>query len=332
MEPTFDDATAFAQGRAAISREGRWGYIDRSGALVIEPRYAEALPFQDNGLAWVRDVTTSTWGAIDREGSIVIRPSLARVTPFEGGVAAVAIDIGARNVAGELRRVYSFGLMDEAGTWILAPRQDIRDPELISDLGPLSEGLAPAHIGERWGYVDAMGATRIPLQFDDAEPFAEGLAAVKKGSRWGYVRRDGTMAVTPSFRGAAPFSEGVAAVRVGRHGFTRPDGSAPFTGSYERAYSFSDGLAPVKIDGAWAFVTRDGDVAIPAGFSRVLPDGFRDGLAVAAVRDPEAGWFASSYRWGVIDREGAWVVEPRFTEVAAPGHAEGAFAVAVRTP
>jgi hypothetical protein len=52
---------------------GLWGYVDRAGALVVEPRYSRVEPFA-RGLAQVEvDGEGFTW--IDREGRMVVEPS-----------------------------------------------------------------------------------------------------------------------------------------------------------------------------------------------------------------------------------------------------------------
>ncbi len=50
----FEDAGAFANGCAPVCRDGKWGYIDRSGSFVIEPEFVEARPFSADGVAPVR--------------------------------------------------------------------------------------------------------------------------------------------------------------------------------------------------------------------------------------------------------------------------------------
>lgn len=42
IEPQFDAVQAFAQGIAAVKQGGKWGFIDTSGAWVIEPWFVKA--------------------------------------------------------------------------------------------------------------------------------------------------------------------------------------------------------------------------------------------------------------------------------------------------
>lgn len=49
----FESARDFSEGLAAVAIGGKWGYIDRAGAWVIEPRFPYAESFVASGLAAV---------------------------------------------------------------------------------------------------------------------------------------------------------------------------------------------------------------------------------------------------------------------------------------
>ncbi|MBR5554974.1 WG repeat-containing protein [bacterium] len=50
----FDDAKRFYNGFAAVKKEGKWGYINTDGNLVIDFQYKDALEFYKAGLAIVQ--------------------------------------------------------------------------------------------------------------------------------------------------------------------------------------------------------------------------------------------------------------------------------------
>jgi hypothetical protein len=99
IEARFDDAMPFSEGLAAVRvgdpDEGKWGYIDTSGRFVIEPRFAGASFFSE-GLAAVTvdDFFDGKQGYIDRRGEIVIEPRFIMAWPFVDGVALVLLDEG----------------------------------------------------------------------------------------------------------------------------------------------------------------------------------------------------------------------------------------------
>jgi hypothetical protein len=52
--------------------DARWGFIDQAGRMVIAPAYEDARPFDESGLAGVKQ--NGRWGFIDAQGRWVIQP------------------------------------------------------------------------------------------------------------------------------------------------------------------------------------------------------------------------------------------------------------------
>lgn len=70
----FNDATY-----AAVKINGKWGYIDKEGKIVVEPVYDDARSFS-NGLAAV--MKDGAWGFIDTEGKTAIVPQFEDARDF----------------------------------------------------------------------------------------------------------------------------------------------------------------------------------------------------------------------------------------------------------
>ncbi len=86
-ELVFEDAKAFtAEGCAAVCIDGKWGFIDDVGEMVIECTYDNAESFQ-NGYAAV--CVGDKWGYIDEEGNIVIEPVFTKASHFSSEGTAV---------------------------------------------------------------------------------------------------------------------------------------------------------------------------------------------------------------------------------------------------
>ena len=82
----FEDARPFADGYAAVKRDGLWGFLDRTGQVVLDFQYEDALSFGQH-LAAVR--TGSFWGYISRTGELVIPAQFLAARSFSGGSAPV---------------------------------------------------------------------------------------------------------------------------------------------------------------------------------------------------------------------------------------------------
>lgn len=74
---TVASSTSFSDPAGRImmysqASEARWGFIDETGRMAIAPIYEDAWPFDESGLAGVKQ--NGRWGFIDETGKIVIRP------------------------------------------------------------------------------------------------------------------------------------------------------------------------------------------------------------------------------------------------------------------
>lgn len=105
-------------GMLAVSIKGKIGFVDREGALVIKPRFAEAYGFfEDRAYARVGD----RWGHVDREGAFVVPPTLEWTNRFVDGLAPAKV--------GGLH-----GFLDRDGRWAIPPRYWAVQRELTDGL------------------------------------------------------------------------------------------------------------------------------------------------------------------------------------------------------
>ena len=89
IQPTFDEAFQFAGGFACVEKNEKLGYIDTEGNVVIDFQFDCANSFSD-GLACVtKDDKT---GFIDYEGKYVFEPIYEKATPFKDGKAMIKQD------------------------------------------------------------------------------------------------------------------------------------------------------------------------------------------------------------------------------------------------
>ncbi len=156
----------------------RFGYIDRSGEVFIEPRFEIAQDFGE-GLAAVRRKSHDLWGFIDRAGKPVISPRFEQAGRFSEGLCAV-------------RENGLWGYINPKGKWVIRPR--------FAEARQFLEGLAAAREGSLWGYIDAEGKWAIEPAFDEFEayghpgdprPFENGLAQVMLNGERIYINAAG---------------------------------------------------------------------------------------------------------------------------------------------
>lgn len=150
----------FSGGLAHVKVEGKYGYIDRAGNMTIEPRFDQAAPFFE-GLGNVK--IDGKWGYVDMAGKVVIEPRFLHGSNFFEGMARIAVE-------------GSSGFIDRTGRFVIEPS--------FESAGVFSEGLAAVKLNGRHGFINQRGEMVIAPQYGDARAFSEGLAAVKTATSW----------------------------------------------------------------------------------------------------------------------------------------------------
>ena len=89
IQPVYDNAYAFHEDRACVEKDGVLGFIDKKNELVIDYKYDSATSFAE-GLAAVSIGEKS--GYIDKDGNEVLPMEFDVATGFEGGKAIVRQD------------------------------------------------------------------------------------------------------------------------------------------------------------------------------------------------------------------------------------------------
>jgi hypothetical protein len=178
-----------------IRKDGKFGFIDETGSILIEPQFDLAEEFSE-GLAAVcvgpcKFVDTDEkesgetlnvqrwegkWGFIDTKGKMVINPRFTKVGSFYRGKATFSLD--------------DFLLFKESATM-------------------------------QEGYIDKTGTVVIPSQFWSADKFEDdGLAVACVGDRdsrrCGCLGEDGKFVINPQFNEANPFRGPLAEVQVNK--------------------------------------------------------------------------------------------------------------------
>ncbi len=245
----FDFADDFSEGLAAVGIKEKTGYIDKTGKIVIPPRFISGFPFSD-GMAVVvirrfeKDkLHMNKLGYIDKSGKLVIQ--------LKEALDSKSLHVSYKELffsegLVSVTQNNKVGFIDKAGKQIIPPR--------YADVQPFSEGLAVVRIKGKYGYIDRSGKMVIPPQFEDAGPFSEGLALINSnGNQCGYIDKSGKLVINgEEFVLARAFSEGLAAVmgKNDKYGFIDKTGKFVIQPQFHRVGDFSEGLAPVRpVDG-----------------------------------------------------------------------------------
>ena len=103
--PQFDDAGPFSEGLAKVKINDKWGFINKSGKIVIDNVFDDAFSFRE-GMAVVK--IDDKYGYIDKRGTMVVEPQFDYCFDFSEGLGKIVIDS-------------RFGYLDKTRNYIWKP-------------------------------------------------------------------------------------------------------------------------------------------------------------------------------------------------------------------
>src|SRR6218665_223734 len=69
IQPTYEYAADFSEGRGAGKQNGKWGFVDEVGSLVVQPKYSKIEKFEDG---FARFYQGQKFGIINKKGEQVV--------------------------------------------------------------------------------------------------------------------------------------------------------------------------------------------------------------------------------------------------------------------
>ena len=279
---SFSQANKSSNVLFPVQIQGKYGYIDSTGKIVIQPKFDSAKKFHD-GLALVtiearnieieKDLPPIKMGGkegfIDKKGNFIIAPGKYRfVGNFSEGLASVWIDSPCDRSC--------YGYIDTTGKIVI--------PQQFQTAGTFQNGTVDVRMpDDRWGVIDKNGKFIIPPKYDGVFPFTEGVG----------------IALTIKNKKSSPFDQNITDFDAD---FYDMDGNLTAKPQYFIFGWFENGLVQFIAENGKGFIDKQGKVAIEPKFERTM--GFSEGLSAVRVNK----------KWGDIDPKGKFVIEPQFTE------------------
>lgn len=274
------DESSFHCGLAKVVKDGKYGYINKKGELVIPFIYQYADKFINNQ-ARVMPLGTDEYIYIDTKGNKKASPS---------GLFLDSKYVDGKNL---------WGFVDPQGRTVVRHK--------FEEAKDFSEGLARVKLNGLYFFINNLEGVRTEHYSDAAEYVSDGFIRYKPRAssingyspKWGFLSRSSNYSsIPPKYSEAGDFSEGLA--YVGEYsslwfGFIDKNDNKVFETKYTVSPGalFKDGLIPVSDSSRkYAYMNRSGKLITPFKFD--YAENFSEGLAVVSIGD----------KWGYIDKQG----------------------------
>ena len=290
--------------------EGRYGYIDAVGNVVIPGQWDFADAFHD-GLARVGSITKDGYEYtrhsqfIDTTGTVVIpdvnSPDLGD-THFSEGLAPFVDENG------------KTGYIDRTGKVAIKPQFwcDMGEGDCgcsceAGAAGSFENGVAWAKVGHEEVLIDKSGKRLMKGEMvsDLAGRLVEDRIPFRQDGLVGYKNQRGEIVIKPQFADGREFVEGFAAVTPNgmaeAYTYIDKSGRQICDRVFDYAYDFSEGMALAsgfdEMDYTYYLVSTTGKVIdLPKGLAPSI-NGFSNGLLSATISTDHTSDEFSSHRW-----------------------------------
>lgn len=299
----IDTALSFSEGLAPASKDGKWGYINKQGEVVIDFQYDGAMPFSEGRALVLKD---DYMGFIDKKGNEVIPCEYDNIGQegFQNGVARVY------NQDGE------WGLIDKNGNTVVEFGKYYRIGTISEDGIIAVEGELNDDWTSETGYINTKGEEIVPLSLDNlglGYP-SEGLAIkstityedTSSDYYYGYVNSKQEVVIEQKYKSAGNFSEGLACVSEDgeNYGYINKKGELVIDYQFKLGSNFQEGYAVVVNDeDKFGVIDKNGNLVVDYQYDYISP--FKEGMAVVVT-----DMTASENNCGFINTKGEMVIEP----------------------
>lgn len=246
----------FFEGLAKQEKDGKWGFIDKTGKFVIANKYTMAEDFKE-GLAKV--LKGNKFGYVDLQGKEVIPFIYDSALSFSEGLAAVGIN-------------GKYGFIDKTGKIVIPLEYDFTEP--------FANGEARVHKNRKMGTITKSGQLQISIQFDQINDRLQGYSIVEQGKKMGIIDEHNQFvipAIYDSLRWPMHFSgmktnqllDTIIVSRNQKYGLLNLQGKEILAINYDEIGNFYNGLARVKQNNLYGMINQQGKLIIPIQYQEI---------------------------------------------------------------
>ncbi|MEO5715254.1 MAG: WG repeat-containing protein [Luteolibacter sp.] len=290
--------------------DGKWGYIDATGAWAIEPRFGRCIEMFEGER--VRVWENNKWGYIDRTGKWIVEPLYNEPTLGRENDAFEIVFIGKKQ-----------GILAHAGNLVLPVKYD--DIVTFGSRAWVRSGekLGMFALDGHWIFKPSM---EWPSRREMPIPAEGDVSWFKRGKKWGLLSREGKVLFAPQFAEhvlgrkeseswdhpeGLDFKSGRAWVMVEKeYQLITDDGRVQVRNAYQSVKPWTkDAYIFTQKDGNSGLVSKDGQILLPAKYPNIRPP--NEGLAVISEHRRKMkpnGGIDDWWDYGFINEQGKIII------------------------
>lgn len=295
------------EGWIRIKKNGKYGYINNQGEIIVPPIYKTIDPFgrEFENYALVMN-KKGKFGLIDRNGKEVVSPKCFYFNKSEEEKNWIFICVK------EKPFVFKHGYLDENFNEVIPPIYD-----LLYDFDAELEGLAKVRKDKKFGYINRNNEEVIPIVYDVLTEFGvfnNDRALVKKDGKYGFINKKGEVVVPIKYSLIDYFDEEYNGIKMKKvyldkyQGFIDINGNEFISPVYDEVYSRKiadkDYFFPVK-DKKVGLISPEGEVIVSPKYDKIYKFGrYEEKWAMVEI----------DKKFGIIDATGKIIVEPVYSK------------------
>jgi hypothetical protein len=222
----FDDADWFSEGLASAGKNNKYGYIDKTGREVIPFIYDLTWNFSDN-FAWI--TKNGKWGVINKNGKEITSIIYDCPGDYFGGFSEDLIQVIKNN---------KYGYINKSGREVI--------PTIYDYGSSFSKTSVWVERNGKWGTINKRGQEVIPFIYDNVA-VKHSFVRVEKNGKWGVIDKNGKKIIPFIYDYIEKFVNGLAVVKKNdKYGYINISGELVTKINFDYAVSFSEGLAWVR--------------------------------------------------------------------------------------
>lgn len=341
IKPQFTEIGELIDGMARVCKggkpgkdgnivNGKWGFVDDGGRIVIKVKYQSAGEFHE-GVAWVGEGPFE-YSYINKQGMVISEKSSTNFDA-KNGIIIQQKSLSKKNSKTGKKGTF-FGILDLRGTvledfvyagitlneynWAVA--LDLSNNSnyfLHNENGKITKlktgelnckfdnEIEKYTIDGKFGYVRRDGEMMIAPKYSVLGEYTDFIIASENGQVFGYLSKSGETVIPFEYTKSSVFNEGYASVcKQGKWCVIDQKNNVALATDMDYLGIYSDGLIPATKGNKSGFVSLDGNVVIPFTYEMV-----------SSVHKGKFG-YKENGKWGMKDIKENVLVNPLYDAIS----------------